>query len=238
MLTANFDRLGLHDGDRVLDLGCGFGRHAFEVARRGAAVVAVDPGQDETTSASATFAAMAQAGEIAPTTPVSVLRGDGLHLPFGDGSFDRVICTEVLEHISHDDVAIAELGRVLRVGGTMAVTVPRFGPEWVNWLISDEYHETPGGHVRIYRRAGLVAKLGRAGLRVTSHDHVHGLHSPYWWLKCLVGVSNEHHGLVKLYHRFLVWDIMKRPALTRWLERILSPVMGKSLVIYVVKEAS
>ncbi len=238
MLTADFDQLGLIAGDRVLDLGCGFGRHAFEIARRGGHVVAVDPGEDETVSASATFAAMAEAGEIGASTEVSVLRGDGLHLPFDDASFDRVVCSEVLEHINDDEGAIEELSRVLRSGGTMAVTVPRFGPEWLNWLISDAYHETPGGHVRIYRRASLEAKLRRAGLRVTSHSHVHGLHSPYWWLKCLVGVSNDEHVLVRAYHRFLVWDIMNRPALTRWLERITAPIMGKSLVIYAIKDVA
>jgi len=47
MLTVNYDRLGLRPGDRLLDLGCGFGRHAFEAARRGAKVVALDAGDDE-----------------------------------------------------------------------------------------------------------------------------------------------------------------------------------------------
>ena len=42
MLTADYDRLGLRPGDRLLDLGCGFGRHAFEALRRGARVVACD----------------------------------------------------------------------------------------------------------------------------------------------------------------------------------------------------
>jgi cyclopropane fatty-acyl-phospholipid synthase-like methyltransferase len=42
VLTADYDRLGLRAGDRLLDLGCGFGRHAFEALRRGARVVACD----------------------------------------------------------------------------------------------------------------------------------------------------------------------------------------------------
>jgi cyclopropane fatty-acyl-phospholipid synthase-like methyltransferase len=58
MLTAKYDELGLKTGDKVLDLGCGFGRHAFEAARRGASVVALDAGRDEVEGVAATFAAM------------------------------------------------------------------------------------------------------------------------------------------------------------------------------------
>ena len=47
MLTADYDKLGLKPGDKILDLGCGFGRHAYEAARRGANVVALDAGRDE-----------------------------------------------------------------------------------------------------------------------------------------------------------------------------------------------
>ena len=49
----------------------------------------------------------------------------------------------------------------------MAVTVPRCGPEAINWALSDEYHDTPGGHVRIYRRSTLERRLGSAGLEPT-----------------------------------------------------------------------
>ena len=47
MLTINFDRLKLEEEHMVLDLGCGFGRHAFEVLRRGAEVVACDMALNE-----------------------------------------------------------------------------------------------------------------------------------------------------------------------------------------------
>ena len=40
MLTADYDLLGVKSGDRILDMGCGFGRHAYEALRRGASVVA------------------------------------------------------------------------------------------------------------------------------------------------------------------------------------------------------
>ena len=239
MLTADYDRLGLAPGERLLDLGCGFGRHAFEAARRGADVVALDAGRDEVEGVVATFVAMLEAGElVAGEVRAAAVQGDALHLPFPDGSFDRVICAEVLEHIPDDRAAMAELARVLRPGGTMAITVPRFFPELVNWALSDEYHLVPGGHVRIYRRSVIEQRLRGVGLRVSGHGFAHGLHSPYWWLKCLVGTTNEDNRFVRAYHRLLVWDIVKRPAITRLAERVLAPIMGKSVVYYLDKPAS
>jgi len=236
MLTANYDQLGLANGDKVLDLGCGFGRHAFEAARRGAHVVALDAGRDEVEGVAATFAAMLEAGELRTTDlHTACVQGDALHLPFLDATFDRVICSEVLEHIPGDLEAMSELARVLRPGGTMAITVPRFLPELVNWALSDEYHNVPGGHIRIYRRSVLEERLTSVGLRVLGHHYAHGLHSPYWWLKCLVGTTNEENWWVKNYHRLLVWDIMKAPRITRVAEALLAPVIGKSIIVYVVK---
>jgi hypothetical protein len=128
-----------------------------------------------------------------------------------------------------------ELARVLRPGGTMAVTVPRCGPEAINWALSDEYHDNPGGHVRIYRRSTLERRLTSAGLRPTGFHHAHGLHSPYWWLRCVVGPSNDTNPAVEAYHKVLVWDIVKAPFVTRAADRVLSPLIGKSLVLYLTK---
>jgi hypothetical protein len=65
--------------------------------------------------------------------------------------------------------------------------------------------------------------------------YAHGLHSPYWWIKCAVGVDNDGHRLVRSYHRLLVWDIVRRPRVTRWADRALNPLIGKSLVVYLHK---
>jgi SAM-dependent methyltransferase len=179
-----------------------------------------------------------EAGELdRGTVRTGGVQGDALCLPFADGAFDRVVASEVLEHIPDDTTALAELARVLRPGGTMAVTVPRCGPEVVNWLLSNDYHDTPGGHIRIYRRSELARRLRGAGLVFTGGHHAHGLHSPYWWLRCLVGPRNDANRAVAAFHRFLVWDIEKAPLLTRLLERVLAPLIGKSLVVYVKKPA-
>ncbi|HKB29846.1 MAG TPA: methyltransferase domain-containing protein [Streptosporangiaceae bacterium] len=237
MLTVDFGRLPVGPGDRVLDLGCGAGRHAFEVYRRGADVVALDMNAGELAEVRAMFAAMRAAGTAPAAADARTAAGDATAMPFRDGSFDRVIAAEVLEHILDDQRAMYELARVLRPGGLAAVTVPSWLPERICWALSENYHDTPGGHVRIYTRVELEAKLKRAGLAVGPHHHAHGLHSPYWWLKCAVGVHNDAHPLARAYHRLLVWDIMKRPALTRVAERALNPVLGKSLVVYLRKPA-
>jgi SAM-dependent methyltransferase len=236
MLTVDYSKLGVRRGDRLLDLGCGFGRHSYQAARLGAEVVACDASAEEVHNVRDTFGAMAVAGELdADKARVGSVQGDALCLPFADGSFDRVIASEVLEHIPDDETAMAELSRVLRPGGTMAVTVPRCGPELVNWALSDEYHNVPGGHVRIYRQSQLVNRLQGTGLRAVGSHHAHGLHAPYWWLRCLVGPKNDTHPAVAGYHKLLVWDIEKAPKVTRYADRMLNPLVGKSLVVYLEK---
>lgn len=232
MLTVDFDRLGLRPGERVLDMGCGAGRHAFEMYKRGADVIAFDQDADELATVREWFAAMRDAGEVPAGAEADVKEGDALSLPFADGEFDRVVAAEVLEHIPADIQAIHELVRVLRPGGTLAVSVPRWFPEIVNWKLSDDYHNTPGGHIRIYTDKELVDKVTRAGMVFAGKDHAHGLHAPYWWIKCAVGVRNDDHPLARAYHKLLVWEIMKNPRALRLAGKVLDPVIGKSMVLY------
>ncbi len=240
MLTIRFEQLGLATGDRVLDVGAGFGRHVFECARRGADVVALDYAEDEVVQTRATLGGMVDAGEIDIERFKGVLRGDATRLPFADDSFDVVITSEVLEHIQDDVSAIREMVRVLKPGGHFAATVPAWLPEKINWMLSDEYHapKSEGGHVRIYSSTELSAKLRTAGLDLKGSHRAHALHSPYWWLKCAVGPRNDDHPAVTTYRKFLEWDIVERPTSTRVADRVLSPVLGKSIVFYGVKQAA
>ena len=107
-------------------------------------------------------------------------------------------------------------------------------------MLSDEYHApaVEGGHVRIYSATELKAKVRAAGLRLAGSHHAHALHSPYWWLKCAVGVRNEDHPVVRRYRQLLEWDIVRQPRSTAVAERLLSPVLGKSLVLYATAEAA
>lgn len=238
MLTVDFGRFPVGPADRVLDLGCGGGRHAFELYRRGAQVVALDMDAAELKDVAAMFGAMAAERQAPATATATALRGTAYALPFADASFTRVIAAEVLEHLPDDRRAMAELFRVLAPGGLLAVTVPRWGPELVCWALSSAYHEVEGGHVRIYRGSELRRRLEGAGFDPVGGHHTHGLHAPYWWLKCAVGVEDADHPLVKAYHRLLVWDLMSRPRLTRAADKLLDPVIGKSLVLYLRKPAA
>ncbi|WP_405017153.1 class I SAM-dependent methyltransferase [Kitasatospora sp. NBC_00070] len=238
MLTVDFSRFPLAPGDRVLDLGCGGGRHAFECYRRGANVVALDRNGDEIAEVQRWFAAMEQAGEAPAGASAVAMEGDALNLPFDDDTFDKIIISEVMEHIPDDKGVLAEMVRVLKPGGLLAVTVPRYLPEKICWALSDEYHEVEGGHIRIYKGDELVEKVRESGLEPYGEHHAHALHSPYWWIKCAVGVNNDKALPVRAYHQLLVWDIVGTPVIskiTKAAEKALNPVLGKSFVVYAGK---
>ncbi|MEL6957303.1 MAG: SAM-dependent methyltransferase, partial [Pseudomonadota bacterium] len=96
----------------------------------------------------------------------------------------------------------------------------------------DGYPFQPGGHIRIFDEVDLRYSIEQHGFNLIRRHYAHALHSPYWWLKCAFWERREDHPLIKAYHNFLVWDLMKKPWLTRGLEAVLSPLMGKSLVLY------
>jgi SAM-dependent methyltransferase len=218
VLTVDFDRLRVGRRTRFIDVGAGAGRHSYEALRRGAAVTAFDMDEVELKGVDDMFGAMAEVGEVPPGGSGEVRVGTILDMPYDDGTFDVVLASEILEHVPEVEQAIAELVRILAPGGILAITVPRWLPEKVCWALSDEYHANEAH-----------------GLQLTHRHHAHALHAPYWWLKCAVGVDRDQHPLVRAYHRLLVWDMMKAPALTRLSERALDPVIGKSVALYFSK---
>lgn len=235
--TVNFTTLALQPGDRVLDLGCGEGRHAITAYLQAEVeVVGLDLSLDDLTTASSRFQEFRD--ETASNKTVHWISASGLALPFADRCFDKVICAEVLEHVHEFEAVLREIERVLVPGGTFAVSVPRFLPEWVCWRLSNAYHQVEGGHIRIFRTRQLRRAIERRRMRYRSRHWAHGLHSPYWWLRCLFWRRGEQVWLVRGYHKLLVWDLMQRPWITRWLDRLLNPLIGKSLVMYFTRVAT
>lgn len=241
MLTLQPERLTLKPGDTLLDLGCGEGRHCLGLYFRTLLGdlsptlhylgIDISP-QDLHTAASR------QRDLDIPLNQRAALhfvQSDGLALPLADHSIDHVICSEVLEHIPDFDAMLKEIHRVLKPGGSLCVSVPRAWPERVCWWLEARYHQVEGGHIRIFHRQALKQHLHQIGFDIFWEHGAHALHVPYWWLRCLFWDRDDSFWPLRLYHRFLVWDLFHTPWLTRTLDTLLNPIMGKSVVFYSIK---
>jgi len=231
MLTVDLDHI-LEPGDRVLDVGCGEGRHAHACSLDPVEVVGLDLDPERLRTARHGFDDAVAAA--ARTTP-AFLQGEATALPFPDGAFDVVLCAEVLEHLPDYRAAVAELERVLAPDGTLAVSVPRAGPERVCWVLSRDYHDVQGGHVRIFDGGELRASIEAGGLECVSVEHAHAFHTPYWWLKCCWWKrdrAGDPPWFLAAYERFLEWVEFGDHPVLEGIERHLDRVVGKSTVLY------
>ncbi len=237
MITIDIKRLNIRKGFKILDIGCGDGRHTGAVYELdGVTAIGADINFNDLTKAGERLRFHDEIGACGDGS-WSFTVSDITRLPFKDNEFDLVICSEVLEHVPEEKKAIREIIRVLKPGCNLAVSVPRYVPEKICWLLSEEYHSVEHGHIRIYKTRELVRRLEKEGVKKWGGHFAHSLHAPYWWLKCLVGPSREDSLPVNLYHRFLTWDIMNKPFITALIDRLLNPFIGKSVVIYLKKTA-
>jgi SAM-dependent methyltransferase len=174
-LSIDVDLLPSGASARVLDVGCGDGRHLRAAAARGGRAIGVDYDADALRS---TRTALDRAR-------IDLIVGDASHLPFRAGTFDTVICTETLEHLPDDAGAMREIARVLADAGTLLGAVPTHFTERLYWRLSRGYREAPGGHVRIYTPRDLVSRLRCAGLRVSDARYAHFVDSIVWLRYCV-----------------------------------------------------
>jgi SAM-dependent methyltransferase len=150
---------------RVLDVGCGPGWYLHAISRLyGNDLTAVDADPARVDAASALAVA-------------EVRLGDAQELPFADATFDRVLMSEVLEHLPDDARALREVHRVLRPGGILALSVPHvrypalYDPISVVWgaLGGAPLRRGPvvgiwTNHERLYEPVDLVGRIREAGL--------------------------------------------------------------------------
>ncbi len=235
MITVKFDRLNIQPEEKLLDIGCGSGRHTGEASRyKGATVIGADMNFSDLIETRNRLNFIKNCGEHGGGKR-GISAADITALPFETESFDHVICSEVMEHIPDESRAARELVRVLKPGGNLVVSVPRFLPEKICWMLSKEYYNANGGHVRIYKREKIASMFQDQGLHKLGSHFAHSLHTPYWWLKCLVGPSRNDSLPVNLYHRLLTWDIMEKPKIIRTMDTLFNPILGKSIVLYFKK---
>ena len=227
LLTVDLERLKVNPGDLVLDAGCGEGRHCFGMLSRGARVVGFD--LDHTAMRDASKRLRKEAKAVA-----SLAQGNIFQLPFADETYDRVICSEVMEHVHSYQNAAIELARVTKPGGRLAITIPTETSEQLYLRLGDEYFESPGGHIRIFKPKELAKALARAGLSTLGVGFAHGFHTPYWVLRSIMHLPNaDDSALVRGYHNFLIRATGSR--LMERLEQGLNFVCPKSLILYAEK---
>lgn len=144
-------------GQRALDVGCGTGHHLRDLELRGFAVAGADGSRE-------------MLEEARRTSPSADLHeADVASLPFPDGTFDLILCIEVLRYLEDSERCISEIGRVLRPGGVcLATAAPMFslnGYALVNRAalvapVGDlvrlkQYFTTPSQLARRFQRAGF-----------------------------------------------------------------------------------
>jgi SAM-dependent methyltransferase len=230
LLTVDLERLDVNRGDLVLDAGCGEGRHCFGMLSRGARVVGFDLDFDSMRDASKRLRSEASAqrglGEMT--------QGNIFKLPFADGTYDRVICSEVMEHVHSYRDAAKELARVTRPGGKLAITIPTTTSEHLYLRMGDEYFESPGGHIRIFKPRELAKGLAEAGLNTVGVGFAHGFHTPYWVLRSIMHLPNaDESAIVRAYRLFLIQATGSK--LMDRMEKWLNYVCPKSLILYAEK---
>lgn len=167
-------------GQRVLDVGCGTGRLAADLAQRGARVWGVDASPEM----------LAEARARAPRG-VGVRLGEAERLPFKDGWFDRAVLRLVV-HLVDRDRALPELVRVLAPAGRAVVAT--FVPEHVTgwWGVRWFPGVVPIDLARFPPPAELVAQLERAGFATVT------------WRELAVGTSlTREAALARLRGRFI-----------------------------------
>jgi len=231
MITVELDLLDAQDGDFILDAGCGNGRHSWETCKqKRSSIVAFDINGSDLQKNKWVLDQLKEQNDA--RAEYHLVIADVTSLPFKDGCFNRIICSEVLEHIPRDDIAMGELVRVLDEDGAIGISVPHHFAESICWKLSDEYYGFPGGHIRIYKTGTLLELARSKGLEVDAVRHKHGLHTLYWMLRCLFGIKKEDARVPALYHRFLEWEMRGDHRFFRALEAFIDRFCPKSVAIY------
>lgn len=233
MLTVEPRRMDLQDGHKVLDVGCGPGRHSWAACKgKNCQVHSMDIDPVSLRRAKWMFQKLDEQGENKGEW--TIFKGSGMCLPFKDRSFDRVICSEVLEHVDDEHQVARELTRVLKDDGIMAVSVPTSYTERLFWRIGKNYSH-PGGHIRIFKARDIINLMQENALEIYEVRHKHALHSVYWFARCVFGLEKEEAFVPRIYMKFLTWGMRTQNKGYLYTERAFDHVWPKSIVLYTRK---
>ena len=234
MLTFDFKKINLPPGSKVLDVGCGEGRHIFGILNEFENVYCYGLDQD-VPSLDKCKEGLEFFKELDLNDTV-FQEGSVYKLPFKESFFDLIICSEVLEHLDDYHGAINEIYRVLKPRGKFLTSVPSYWPEKICWSLSSGYQNMPGGHVRIFKKRQVINEIIDHGFMYDHSERFHGLHSAYWWLRCLFWKTQDSNYFVKIYKKFLEYQILQSPSWLNNFEKIINPIFAKSIAFYFKKK--
>ena len=158
--------LVLRPSSRILDVGCGTGTAVLRLAER------VPQGRACGVDISSAMIAEAEAKRPAGARGVEFRCASADAMPYPDGSFDHVLCTNSFHHYPDPLRALAEIRRVLAPGGQLVVLENAPDLSWYTWAWDHVLRRLEKGHVRYYPSSELGAMLTRAGFENTELLHL------------------------------------------------------------------
>jgi len=225
---VDLETLGIDALAVVLDLGCGTGQLSVPLLELRRRVVSLDLDRgrlDELRDACGDKGLTADA-----------LIADAAALPCGSGTFDGVVCREVIEHIDAPGPVLAEIHRVLKPGGRLCVSVPSAHTERYFQRVDSRWLAM-AGHVQVFPGARMCELLASRGFRVFKVEGRGCFYSLFWFVHTLARTSHDgtgriqdHFRLSRAVHR--AWGLLGNGRLKRGVERIGNALFPKSYVYY------
>lgn len=178
------EELNLRDGERILEVGCGNGYYLSLLNRLGVRVELVGIDNDEL--------ALKEAAKFIGDKRVKLILADASKIPFPDNSFDKVVMSEVIEHVRDEKAVLKKVHRVLKKGGILTLTTCNldypFFWDPINWILQHIFktHIESGfwagiwnQHTRLYKKDYIDKLIKQMGFEVLNVEVLTGWCLPF-----------------------------------------------------------
>jgi len=223
-----FEGFHISSHDTVADVGCGIGGNSHFCAKYASHVIGVDINPANVVAARERLQSLGKA-------TFDVLTSDGNPLPIANATADKIICTEVLEHVDDPHQFLAELARIGKRGALYLLSVPDALSEQVLKKVSPEASYKKPNHIRVIEREDFERMVTDAGLSIVKHTY-YGFYWTIWnaivW-QTRIDFNTGHHPV--LDHWAAAWKALLELEDGEICRRALNLAMPKSQIIIAQK---